>query len=75
MSARPYEEASEVPPQVLYTILERMVQPRKAENPAAHALAISLLCKVGQRMLNQLSPELTTLKPSDPGLTVLGVSA
>jgi sister-chromatid-cohesion protein PDS5 len=39
------EEAEEVSPEVLMTILERLVQPFKGENSAAHNLACSLVRK------------------------------
>lgn len=39
------EEAEEVSPEVLTTILERLVQPFKGENSAAHNLACSLVRK------------------------------
>jgi len=39
------EEAEEVSPEVLHTILERLVQPCKGENPAAHTLACNLIRK------------------------------
>jgi sister-chromatid-cohesion protein PDS5 len=39
------EEAEEVPPEVLHTILERLIQPCKGENAAAHNLACNLICK------------------------------
>lgn len=39
------EEAEEVPPEVLHTILERLIQPCKGENAAAHSLACTLIHK------------------------------